>query len=88
MSCWDLEGKKPIVGDLIRSKFCHVHIWDEDLDDDVDELKKGEFMIVLAAGHPNRPKRLNPEYYRKVITVNQKIGWVHLDNCEPVRRYN
>ena len=45
-------------------------------------------MIVLAAGHPNRPKRLNPEYYRKVLTANQKIGWVHLDNCEPVRRYN
>ncbi len=85
---WSLEETKPIVGDLIRSKYSHVHVWKEDLDDEVDELGRGEFMIVLAAGHPNRPKRLNPEYYRKVLTANQKIGWVHLDNCEPVRRYN
>jgi hypothetical protein len=82
---WNLENKKPTIGDLIRSKFGHVHVWDQDLNDEMDELGKGEFMIVLAESHPTRPKRLNPEYYRKVLTSNKKIGWVHLDNCEPVK---
>jgi hypothetical protein len=81
---WNPDSRKPTTGDLIRSKYGHVHVWNEDLDDETDELGKGEFMIVLAMSHPSRPKRLNPEYYRKVLTSNKKIGWVHLDNCELV----
>lgn len=81
---WENGSTLPAVGELLRSKFSHVHVWDENLDDETDELSKGEFMIVLGSVHPKRPKRLNPEFYRQVLTANKKIGWVHLDNCEPV----
>jgi hypothetical protein len=77
----------PVIGELIRSKFSHVHIWDENLEEEIDEVGAGHFMIVLAIGHPHRPKRLNPNLYRKVLTANKKIGWVHLDNCESMARY-
>jgi hypothetical protein len=71
----------PKVGDLLAAKFGHVHVWDENLDDDLDELNRGEVMLVIAEFHPHRAKRLNPEFYRKVLTPNKKVGWVHLDNC-------
>lgn len=79
---WDAQQMVP-VGSLIRAKFSHVHVWDEDLNNEVDELDKHQLMIVLATNHPKRPKRLNPNLYRMVLTGNQKIGWVHLDNCDP-----
>ena len=84
---WERGSTLPAVGELLRSKFSHVHVWNENLDDEADELSKGEFMIVLGSVHPKRPKRLNPEFYRMVLTQNQKIGWVHLDNCDAVERY-
>ena len=84
---WERGSTLPAVGELLRSKFSHVHVWNENLDDEADELSKGEFMIVLGSVHPKRPKRLNPEFYRMVLTQNKKIGWVHLDNCDAVERY-
>jgi hypothetical protein len=74
----------PNVGEMIMAKFSHVHVWDENLDDSIDELNAGEFMIVLATSHPTRKKRLNPNLYRKVLTQSARVGWVHLDNCSEV----
>lgn len=72
------------VGCLLATKFGTVHVWDEDLYEDLVELGRGSLLIVLATHHPRRPKRLNPEMYRKVLTTAGIVGWVHLDNCEPV----
>ena len=69
---------------MIMAKFSHVHVWDENLDDSIDELNAGEFMIVLATSHPTRTKRFNPNLYRKVLTQSARVGWVHLDNCSEV----
>ena len=74
----------PGVGEMLLARYGHVHVWDENLDDSVDELRKGEVMIVLATSHPTRAKRLNPAWYRKVLTQGGRVGWVHLDNCSEV----
>ena len=79
---------KPLVGDLICAKFNYVNVWNEDLDCVEDELGKGALMIVLAVFNCRRLKRLSPENYRKVLTANQNVGWVYLDNCELIRRYS
>ena len=72
------------VGSLLITKFSIVHVWDEDLGDDLEELEKGSLLIVLDVHHPRRPKRLNPQCYRKVLTSSGIVGWIHIDNCEPV----
>lgn len=74
----------PHVGDLLVTRYSHVHVWDEDLEDTVDELIKGELMLIIAASHPTRKKRLNPEFYRQVLTQSRIVGWVHLDNCDVI----
>lgn len=74
----------PHVGDLLVTRFDHVHAWDEDLDDTVDELSKGEIILIIATCHPTRMKRLNPKFYRQVLTPRSIIGWVHLDNCNAI----
>ena len=85
---WNINVIKPIAGDLICSKFSYINVWNEDLDCVADELGTGELMIVLAVFNSRRLKRLSPENYRKVLTANQKVGWVNLDNCELIRRYS
>ena len=72
------------VGSLLITKFSIVHVWDEDLSEDLEELSKGSVLIVIATYHPRRPKRLNPQLYRKVLTSSGIVGWVHMDNCDPV----
>ena len=72
------------VGSLLATKFSIVHVWDEDLSEDLEELSKGSLLIVIATYHPRRPKRLNPQLYRKVLTSSGIVGWVHMDNCDPV----
>lgn len=81
---WENGSTLPGVGELLRSKFSIVHVWDEELGEDLEELGKGSLLIVLDVCHPQRPKRLNPQFYRKVLTSSGIVGWIHLDNCEPV----
>jgi hypothetical protein len=69
---------------MLKAKFRHVHVWDDDLDESLDELAKGDLMLILAESNPKRPKRLNPGFYRKVLTQGGRVGWVHLDNCSEV----
>jgi len=70
----------PKTGQIIQPKFS-CEAWDEDLDLPVDSLKKGECLLVISESNFRRPKRLNPLYYRKVLTPRGVVGWVHLDNC-------
>ena len=72
------------VGSMLKAKFSHVHVWNDDLDDEIDELTKGDLVLILAESNPRRPKRLNPTLYRKVLTPNKRVGWIHLDNCSEV----
>ena len=72
------------VGSMLKAKFSHVHVWNDDLDDEIDELTMGDLVLILAESNPKRPKRLNPTLYRKVLTHNNRVGWIHLDNCSEV----
>ena len=71
------------IGQLLVSKFSQIHVWDEDLDYWLDELTKGQIMLVVGEKYSGTSVRLdlNSDLYRKVLTPNKKVGWVHLDNC-------
>lgn len=82
-----MSGRPPhgaSAGSLLTTKFSIVHVWDEDLDDALEELRRGAPLIVLGAGNPRRPKRLNPDCYLKVLTPGGRVGWIHIDNCTVV----
>ena len=71
----------PKVGEMITPSFT-CDLWNEDLDDPVDEVYRGESLLVLALVNPRRPKRINPEFYRMVLSPRGVAGWIHLDNCD------
>lgn len=70
----------PNIGETITPKFS-CNLWNEDLDDPIDEVYSGETLLVIASSHPKRPKRLNSNFYRFVLSPRGVAGWVHLDNC-------
>lgn len=70
-----------LAGTLLATKFSVVHVWDDELNDPIDELCSGTLLIVLAVGHTHKSRRLNPDCYLKVLTSNGHIGWIHIDNC-------
>lgn len=76
-----MSALQPLIGEMIRPKFS-CNLWNEDLDEIVDEVYRGESLLVVAKNHPKRPKRINPELYRMVVSPRGAIGWIHLDNCE------
>jgi hypothetical protein len=71
----------PKVGEMITPSFS-CNLWDENLDEMVDEVYRGELLLVLATEIKKRPKRINPDFYRMVLSSHGKVGWIHLDNCD------
>ena len=72
------------VGEIILTRrLCDL--WCEDLDESLEIIEKGSILLVLQKGLSRRPKRLNVNLYRKVLTPMGNVGWVNLDNCQVER---
>lgn len=71
----------PKIGEMIKPMFS-CNLWDENLDEIVDEVYRGECLLVLATSNKKRPKRINPDFYRMVLSPRGVAGWIHLDNCD------
>ena len=80
MHCPEREGTS--VGDVVAT-WRPCHLWNEDLDDPLLNIKVGTLLLVLGIGNIRRPKRLNPMHYRQVLTPTGDVGWINLDNCVP-----
>ena len=78
----EVSDLHPKIGEMITPMFS-CDLWDEDLDEPVDEVYRGEPLLVLALVNPKRPKRINPDFYRMVLSPRGTVGWIHLDNCDP-----
>jgi hypothetical protein len=72
---------RPSAGDILFTRVT-CDVWSEDLDETVETLKKGSMVLVVQKGCPKYPKRLNVQFYRKILTPQGNTGWIHLDNCK------
>jgi hypothetical protein len=70
----------PKTGEMIVAAHSCV-AWGEDLEDEVDSLRRGDLLLVIQMGSTRFKKRLNSVLYAKVVTPRGAVGWVHIDNC-------
>ena len=63
---------------IVPIRACSV--WHEDLDRELETLRLQDMLLVVQTGHKNRPKRLDPLLYVKVLTPRGTVGWVFSQN--------